>query len=187
MKKSDGQEPNTQDILKYSEMAYQSDSSATYILNSIIRNRARLAIKEKGNRLVSQKHAELFVLFQEWKRSSAGVSNDHGEEEVFVYENEEYFPIPTEELNTRLLSMMQQLQSSKEKNSAIQRTLNSIKKEVFRDSRLSPYTFKPYDAGDKFCPDTGKPLSVYGACVAVDCSEVLRGRFCTKCGQDSKE
>ncbi|MDD2709034.1 MAG: zinc ribbon domain-containing protein [Verrucomicrobiae bacterium] len=77
-----------------------------------------------------------------------------------------------------------QLQGEKDpsKRQALEKRVSDTRKiasQVYGGSRICPKCFKPYQAGDRFCPNDGQSVTPYGIC--SKCGEVTRGAFCQKC------
>jgi tetratricopeptide (TPR) repeat protein len=56
-----------------------------------------------------------------------------------------------------------------------------VVKRIFAGQRVCAHCFRPYNAGDRFCANDGKPLQVYGVC-PKDGETIVRGAYCHKCG-----
>lgn len=76
-----------------------------------------------------------------------------------------------------------EVETDSEKKKILQARMTRTQKvvsQIYSGSHICKWCFRPYNAGDQFCPYDGKPLEIYGACPKDQA--VVRGSFCHKCG-----
>ncbi len=161
----------------------RSQGSEKHVVSQLLHAKARKLNGKKffdkeSNKsipITSEKQARLLALYKEWKamdglrRSS---SSDSAVSSMGVLD-----------LDDMLLSAMQSAMRSEQKDQDICDSVAIIRRDVFAGRHLCEACMSQYSEGDKFCSSCGVEVKLYGIC--PKCSSVLKGRFCSKCGNDS--
>ncbi|GEM_PF-6029905 len=89
----------------------------------------------------------------------------------------------TQEFIDKMISEALELRQESENQKGLKALLDEVVLTVFPNQEIDPYTLRPYPAGFRFSPQTGKPLKVHGVC--KHCGRVLKGPFCWYDGTDN--
>ncbi len=153
--------------------ASRAGDNAPYITSALLKTRAkRIAQKGKWSNIpvVNDEHALLCAMFDEWRK---GGGSEDGNPQASDSMN-----IP--DLKARLLKAAQDAKASDPTNKNILETINKVMKVVSEDQHLCGNCLTPYAAGDKFCSQCGTSVVVYAVC--PKCAAVMKGKFCSHCG-----
>ncbi len=159
--------------------ASRADQNAPYITSYLLRIRAkRIAQNGKwsGIAVVNDKQALLCALFDEWRKVSAGPGDVNTQ-----FSNSSGIP----DIKARLLRAAQDAKASDPTNKNILETISKVIKVVSEDQHLCGSCLTPYEAGDKFCSQCGTGVIAYSVC--PKCAAVLKGKFCSNCGNSSEK
>ena len=157
--------------------ASRAGDNAPYITSALLKVRAkRIAQNGKwsGIPIVNDEHALLCAMFDEWRKGGGSADGN--------VQPSDSMNIP--DLKDRLLRAAQNAKASDPTNKSILETLSKVMKVVSEDQHLCGNCLSPYAAGDKFCGQCGTAVVVFAVC--PKCSSVMKGKFCSSCGNTDK-
>ncbi|MEI8246029.1 MAG: zinc ribbon domain-containing protein [Lentisphaerota bacterium] len=157
--------------------ASRAGDNAPYITSALLKVRAkRIAQNGKwsGIPIVNDEHALLCAMFDEWRKGGGSADGN--------LQPSDSMNIP--DLKDRLLRAAQNAKASDPTNKSILETLSKVMKVVSEDQHLCGNCLSPYAAGDKFCGQCGTAVVVFAVC--PKCSSVMKGKFCSSCGNTDK-
>jgi hypothetical protein len=152
-------------------LAASRSEQTSYINSYLLRTRAkRIAQNGKwsGIPVVNDKQALLCTLFDEWRKGGSSEDNL----------SPDSLNIP--DIKVRLLKAAKEAKASDPTNKNIIATINKVLKVISEDQHLCGNCLTAYDAGDKFCAQCGTGVIAYSVC--PKCAAVLKGKFCSSCG-----
>jgi hypothetical protein len=152
-------------------LAASRSEQTSYINSYLLRTRAkRIAQNGKwsGIPVVNDKQALLCTLFDEWRKGGSSEDNL----------SPDSLNIP--DIKVRLLKAAKEAKASDPTDKNIIATINKVLKVISEDQHLCGNCLTAYDAGDKFCAQCGTGVIAYSVC--PKCAAVLKGKFCSSCG-----
>lgn len=154
----------------YEKAVKRAGQPEQYLINALLRAKAKKALLEGKGEFINPEHAMLHVLYREWKKN-ASANND-------MAQGGDLSAIP--DLTDKLLVTIQKAKERSKDNPAVMALIDKIRKDVLASKHLCDRCLSPYKAGDSFCTKCGNNVKIYGVC--AKCGAVLEGEFCGKCG-----
>ncbi|MBN1864144.1 MAG: zinc ribbon domain-containing protein [Victivallales bacterium] len=156
----------------------RSSPPERHVVSSLLRTKAK-RIEKRGDafgvKIANDKHAYLCAWYDEWRSSRAtdelGGGGGPGTQIIG-------------DVDARVLAAAQDAKNSAPDNKDVLKTVDTVISKVLANQHLCPSCLSRYNPGEKFCSHCGSEVAIYGTC--KKCGAVLKGRFCTDCGHDSK-